>query len=92
VVDYGTGSGILAIAALLRGAGFAAGTDTDPLAVSAARQNAALNAVTARLAVTACEAAGNAPEPLAAAGIRVADGLLFDVCMANILQVRSLQK
>lgn len=62
----------------------------DPLAVSAARQNAALNGVGPRLAVAGCEPAGDAPEPLAAAGVRVPEGGLFDVCVANILQVHTL--
>ena len=45
VIDYGCGSGILAIAALKLGAGRAVGVDIDPLALEAARYNAAANAV-----------------------------------------------
>lgn len=45
VLDYGCGSGILAIAALLFGAARATGVDIDPLAVEAARYNAGQNAV-----------------------------------------------
>lgn len=43
VLDYGTGSGVLAVAALLLGAEFAVGTDTDPLAVRVSKANARLN-------------------------------------------------
>jgi ribosomal protein L11 methyltransferase len=45
VLDYGCGSGILSIAALLFGAARATGVDIDPLAVEAARYNAGQNAV-----------------------------------------------
>ena len=58
VMDYGTGSGVLAVAALLMGAGRAAGTDVEPLAVKAARANARLNGVDGRLAAYQC---GGAP-------------------------------
>ncbi|KAK2968422.1 hypothetical protein RJ640_004428 [Escallonia rubra] len=42
-LDYGTGSGILAIAALKFGAALSVGLDVDPQAITASRQNAALN-------------------------------------------------
>ncbi|KAG4204228.1 hypothetical protein ERO13_A04G035300v2 [Gossypium hirsutum] len=42
-LDYGTGSGILAIAALKFGASFSVGIDIDPLAITSAHHNAALN-------------------------------------------------
>lgn len=45
VLDYGCGSGILAIAAKKLGAGEVAGVDIDPQAVAAARENAARNAL-----------------------------------------------
>jgi ribosomal protein L11 methyltransferase len=45
VLDYGCGSGILAIAALRLGAGHAVGVDIDPQAVLAARANAMQNRV-----------------------------------------------
>lgn len=47
LLDYGCGSGILAIAAARLGAGRVDGVDIDPQAVSASRDNAALNEVTA---------------------------------------------
>ena len=45
VLDYGCGSGILAIAARKLGAAHACGVDIDPQALEAARANAELNAV-----------------------------------------------
>ena len=48
VLDYGCGSGILAIAAARLGAGSVAGVDIDPLAVEAARSNAERNGVKER--------------------------------------------
>jgi len=49
VVDYGCGSGILAIAALLLGAQKAICVDIDPQALLAARQNAEANGLAGRL-------------------------------------------
>ncbi len=51
VLDVGTGSGILAIAAALLGAGEVVATDIDPLAVQAAQENAARNRVRDRITV-----------------------------------------
>ena len=47
VIDFGCGSGILAIAAAKLGARDVSGVDIDPQAVSAARENAARNGVEA---------------------------------------------
>jgi len=49
VMDYGCGSGILAIAALKLGAASALGIDIDPQALQASRQNAQLNQVSEML-------------------------------------------
>jgi ribosomal protein L11 methyltransferase len=51
VIDYGCGSGILAIAALTLGAAAAVGVDLDPQALLATRSNAARNGVAGRLTV-----------------------------------------
>jgi ribosomal protein L11 methyltransferase len=49
VLDYGCGSGILAIAALKLGAASATGVDIDPLALESARYNAGRNEVSLTL-------------------------------------------
>ena len=51
VLDYGCGSGILAIGALALGARSAVGVDLDPQALTATRDNAARNSVAAELTV-----------------------------------------
>ena len=56
LLDYGCGSGILAIAALKLGALRATGMDIDPQAVIATQQNAADNGVEDRLAVVGSDA------------------------------------
>jgi ribosomal protein L11 methyltransferase len=74
VVDYGSGSGILAIAALRLGAAEAIAVDIDPQALQATRSNAAINGVDQDL--TACM-----PAELAA----VLAGRKADILVANIL-------
>jgi ribosomal protein L11 methyltransferase len=65
VLDYGCGSGILAIAAMKLGAGSAYGVDVDEQAVQSSRDNALANQVTARFTL---------PEnPLQAADVVVAN-------------------
>lgn len=72
VLDVGCGSGILALAALMKGALIAYGTDIDPQAIKASRDNAALNHIASdRLWL-------GLPEELAA-------NEPFDVLIANIL-------
>lgn len=85
VMDYGTGSGVLAVAALLMGAASAVGTDIDPLAVKAANDNARLNGVGHRLTTVQCSPSVQGPDPV--------EGMMFqhqpvqfDICMANILR------
>ena len=70
LVDYGCGSGVLAIAAALLGAAPVAAFDIDPQALIATRENAAANGVTARVQV--CARAAQLPLPV-------------DVLVANIL-------
>lgn len=51
IIDYGCGSGVLGVAALLLGAKEVLAVDIDPQAILATRQNAALNNVSDRLKV-----------------------------------------
>lgn len=85
VMDYGTGSGVLAVAALLLGAERAVGTDVEPLSITAAQANAAHNCVAPRLTVYQCQPDVTAAEPLEQAGV-AEDDRSFDVVVANILQ------
>lgn len=71
VIDFGCGSGILAIAALKLGAAKAIGIDIDPQAIQASRDNAQRNQVSARLELYLSK---DQPENLQA-----------DVVVANIL-------
>lgn len=58
VLDYGCGSGILAIAAARLGASAVIGTDVDPQAIEASRANAARNGVSARFVLADALAPG----------------------------------
>ncbi len=71
LIDYGCGSGILAVAALKLGAAHAFATDLDPQALAVARENALRNGVADRLTVCA-------PEELPPA-------VTADLVVANIL-------
>jgi ribosomal protein L11 methyltransferase len=83
VLDYGCGSGILAIAAGRLGAGDAWGVDIDPQALIAARDNATKNGVTA--AFFTPEAAPDRPAEILVANI-LANPL---VVLAPLLASRS---
>jgi ribosomal protein L11 methyltransferase len=69
VLDYGCGSGILAVAALRLGARFAYAADNDDQALTATRANAALNGVTERIFVGAPEALPDVAVDVLAANI-----------------------
>ena len=70
VIDYGCGSGILAIAALKRGAATAVGIDIDPEALAISSANAAINDVSTRYrAVLANNFAAERPADIVFANI-----------------------
>ena len=69
VLDFGCGSGILALAALKLGAERAVGVDNDPQALSATADNAERNGVGDRLAVYAPEDEPPATYPVVVANI-----------------------
>lgn len=73
VLDVGTGTGILAIAALKLGAAYATALDIDPEAVEAARENGAANDVLDRLTLFTGDLAAIADTTAA-----------FDVVTANL--------
>lgn len=69
VLDFGCGSGILALAALKLGAGAAHGVDNDPQALTATADNAARNGVGDALAVFEPAQAPAGPYPVVVANI-----------------------
>jgi ribosomal protein L11 methyltransferase len=81
VLDVGTGTGILALGCYKLGFGRVAGTDIDPDAVLAARNNAAMNGVILDVAQM------TVPSPAAAANLNPAFKPPFDIVVANILKV-----
>lgn len=77
VLDVGTGSGVLALAALRLGASAAVGFDLDPAAAREARDNARRNGLADRLRVLA-------------GPIEALAGPPFDVALANLLRTELL--
>ena len=81
VLDYGCGSGILAIAAKLLGAGHVAGVDHDPQALTATRANAGRNGVSVAVEHSDTFGHGGGQPGSEAEGITRA----FDIVLANIV-------
>ena len=80
ILDVGTGSGILAVAAVLRGADPVVALDNDPLAIRAATETASLNQVAGR--ITFCE--GNYRDEPLATRLRALAPAGYDVILANL--------
>ncbi|XP_020081883.1 uncharacterized protein LOC109705559 [Ananas comosus] len=77
--DYGTGSGVLGIAALKMGAAMSAGIDIEPQAVTSARENISLNGIeSSKMSVYLVPSKVNSPNIDSAKG-------KFDIVIANIL-------
>jgi ribosomal protein L11 methyltransferase len=88
ILDVGTGSGILALAALSRGVAHAIGVDLDAEALDAAAVNARLNGLSSRLHLVlgSAEAIGGA-WPLVVANIRAAE--LIEIAPALVRRLAS---
>jgi len=82
VVDFGCGSGILGIAALLLGARSAAGIDTDPQALQATGDNCAKNQLDAKLFPVYLPEAFAARETLVPA-----DGVLANILAGTLIDL-----
>ena len=80
ILDIGTGSGILAVAAALLGAGPVVALDVDPLAIRSAAETATANQVAGR--ITFCE--GNYRDPALAARLHALVPIGFDMILANL--------
>jgi len=91
VLDVGTGSGILTIAAAKLGARSVLALDTDPVAVAVAQENATRNGVAGQVTVRHGSLPGGISEgwmpryDSAQEPVFLLDEGLFDVVMANIL-------
>jgi ribosomal protein L11 methyltransferase len=89
VLDYGCGSGLLAIAALKLGAAHAVAVDIDPQALLATRDNALRNAVSDRLETVDAGAAADAGAAVdAGAMIAPADCVLANILAGALLGLR----
>ena len=90
VIDWGTGSGLLAIAAARLGAAWVVGGDVDPLAAEVARENVRLNGVDDRVKVVIGESpACLRPDPPADLVIcNILAGVIMDLAddLAGILR------
>lgn len=91
VLDVGTGSGVLSIAAAKLGAGPIMALDADPVAVKTARENATMNGVADQ--ITACHGSlpGDVPDgwvrlyPDLGGDLYLLDAGHFDLVLVNIL-------
>ncbi|MEL7449946.1 MAG: 50S ribosomal protein L11 methyltransferase [Pseudomonadota bacterium] len=84
IMDYGCGSGILALAALRLGAGRAVALDIDPQALTATRENARVNDLSDRIETTA--EAGNDTFDVVLANILAGPLLELAPSLANMVR------
>jgi ribosomal protein L11 methyltransferase len=87
VIDVGTGSGVLAIAAAKLGASGVLAVDLDPVAVSSAKENTALNGLTDKITVKLSDLLGVLKQNGEQTGDQtdLSVSLPVDVVVANIL-------
>jgi ribosomal protein L11 methyltransferase len=91
VLDLGTGSGVLAIAAAKLGAASVLGVDDDPDAVDAARKNVTLNDVAVRIERADIKTAGTEPADVVVANltgallVRFAEGVMRHATPGGLL-------
>lgn len=88
VLDVGTGSGVLAIAAAKLGARSVLALDADPTAVIVARENAAMNAVLDRVSVQYGTLPGGhavPPQFVTGGGLPLLESGYYDLILINIL-------
>ena len=88
ILDAGTGSAILAVAAVRLGAARVLGVDADPLAIKAARRNIDLNGAGDRVTVQLSDIATVLPRAAGVAGLersRTWDGICFNISTDFIL-------
>ena len=84
LIDYGCGSGILAIAALKLGAAHVTAVDLDPQALIATRNNAAINGVASDIDVRGVEADGGG------AGLQPAYCVLANILAGPLIELASI--
>jgi ribosomal protein L11 methyltransferase len=88
LVDYGCGSGILGLAALLLGAGIVYGVDNDPQALTATAENCRKNRVDlARFPIYLPDAWAHA---IAAKEVGLVDGMMANILAGTLVQLAAL--
>jgi ribosomal protein L11 methyltransferase len=85
VIDVGTGSGVLAIAAALLGAGRVLGLDLDPVAVNSARENVTLNKLDDKIMIAESDLLGILRDDSLSANGQLGLQLPVELVVANIL-------
>ena len=88
-LDLGTGSGILAIAACLRGAGPVVAVDTDADAVESARRNLSLNGIAGAVRLVADDFRHNRSIRAATVAANLTGGVLIRDCEAIVRTVEA---